>query len=135
MQCDEKRLDAPARTLQLFGNEKPWFDHRERNISESELLSQQPSDGLLRIAICHNPDQWKWAIQRGCVLTLCGHTHGGQVRFPVIGPVISPSWHGSRYASGIFEREGHMMHVSRGLSGTQPLRINCRPEASLLILT
>jgi uncharacterized protein len=59
---------------------------------------------------------------------LAGHTHGGQIRLPVVGPVFSPSRFGVRYASGTFFRAPTLMHVSRGLSGTRPLRFNCRPE-------
>jgi predicted MPP superfamily phosphohydrolase len=66
---------------------------------------------------------------------LCGHTHGGQIRFPVIGPVISPSWYGSRYASGVFERQCTLMHVSRGVSGVHPFRWGCLPEATILELS
>ena len=65
---------------------------------------------------------------------LAGHTHGGQGRLPLIGPVLSPSFHGSRYASGDFYKSPTTMHVSRGLSGTHLIRINCRPQLSLLTL-
>jgi predicted MPP superfamily phosphohydrolase len=65
---------------------------------------------------------------------LAGHTHGGQGRLPLLGPLISPSFHGSRYASGDFFKPPTTMHVTRGLSGTHLLRINCRPELSLLTL-
>jgi hypothetical protein len=65
---------------------------------------------------------------------LAGHTHGGQGRLPLVGPLLSPSLHGSRYASGDFFRPPTTMHVTRGLSGIHLMRINCRPELSLLTL-
>lgn len=132
--CYEVEDPKRGGTLQLLGNELPWFDFADRNICERKILTQAVPKNLLRIGVCHSPDQWPWAIQSKCQLTLCGHTHGGQVRLPVIGPIIAPSFHGSRYASGIFERSGNTMHVSRGLAGTQPFRIECKPEASLIEL-
>lgn len=65
---------------------------------------------------------------------LAGHTHGGQGRLPLAGPLLGPSFHGSRYASGDFYKDPTTMHVTRGISGVHLLRINCRPELSLLTL-
>ncbi len=65
---------------------------------------------------------------------LAGHTHGGQIRFPRIGPILAPSRYGVRFASGVFHLPPMVMHVSRGLSGLQPLRFNCPPELARLVL-
>ena len=130
--CYESRSDA--RTLQIFGNERPWFEHQDRNISERDLLVQPRPNNSLRIAVSHSPDQWRWARNLQANLILCGHTHGGQVRLPIIGPIISPSYDGARYAGGIYNRGSMKMHVSRGLAGTQPLRFRCVPEATILKL-
>ncbi len=124
-----------TRVLQVFGNERPWFDHPHRQATEQVLLSGPRPANLLRIGISHSPDQRRWGQKCDCDLLLCGHTHGGQIRLPIVGPIISPSWDGSRFASGIFQMGTQTMHVSRGLSGTQPLRINCTPEVSILQLT
>jgi predicted MPP superfamily phosphohydrolase len=67
-------------------------------------------------------------------LLLAGHTHGGQIRFPIIGPIVAPSWYGSQFASGVFYRQPTLMHVSRGLAGVHPLRYRCQPEIALLEL-
>jgi hypothetical protein len=53
---------------------------------------------------------------------------------PVIGPIVSPSFYGVRFASGVFWLPPTLLHVSRGLSGVQALRINCRPELTKLLL-
>ena len=65
---------------------------------------------------------------------LAGHLHGGQVCFPVVGPFLSPSRNGVKYASGTFEAGGTVMHVSRGTCGEFPLRLNCPPEISKIVL-
>ena len=109
----------------LIGNEHPWFPRPD--------LSPD-AEGRLRLLLSHSPDQIRWARRHGITLMLAGHTHGGQGRLPMLGPLLSPSFHGSRYASGDFFISPTTMHVSRGLSGTHLLRVNCRPELSLLTL-
>ncbi len=119
-------------SIQLLGNELPWF---ERHALGSDLNSKNESIGLSwRLGVSHSPDQFAWGIANCCQLLLCGHTHGGQIRFPVIGPVIAPSRFGSRYASGVFSRGETLMHVSSGVSGIHPYRWGCMPEVTILEL-
>ena len=125
--CCEIRLMRDTRTL-LIGNESPWFDR-----PDDEQLADKETD-LFRLCLSHSPDQFDWARQHSVDLMLCGHTHGGQGRLPLAGPILSPSWHGSRWASGDFYRAPTTMHVSRGLGGVHLLRLNCRPELSLITL-
>ncbi len=117
--------------LKVIGNERPWFP----GVALDWPRSADESRETLRIAVAHSPDQFRWASRLGSHLLLTGHTHGGQVRLPGIGPIVAPSWHGSRYASGVFRKGNTVMHVSRGLSGVHPLRWNCLPEVSVLCLT
>ncbi len=111
--------------VELLGNEMPWFEPYPQPATEPPAL---------RIALCHTPDQIDWARRNQVHLMLAGHTHGGQGRLPVLGPVLSPSWYGSRYASGEFYLSPTTLHVTRGLSGVHLMRINCPPEVSLLTL-
>ncbi len=122
--CTLKRMLLNVPTL-LIGNEHPWFGRPKVIPDDNESF---------RLLLSHSPDQFGWARQNKVNLMLAGHTHGGQGRLPLIGPVLSPSFHGSRYASGDFYKSPTTMHVSRGLSGTHLIRINCRPQLSLLTL-
>jgi predicted MPP superfamily phosphohydrolase len=88
----------------------------------------------VRILLAHSPDQLSWARRNDIDLMLAGHTHGGQIRFPLIGPILAPSRYGVRYAAGTFYLPPVVMHVSRGISGLQPLRFNCPPELTKLVL-
>ncbi|PAY21214.1 phosphoesterase [Rhodopirellula sp. SM50] len=108
----------------VIGNEYPWF----------ERPALEPCDAQFRLLLSHSPDQLTWARRNGIELMLAGHTHGGQGRLPLAGPILSPSYHGSRYASGDFYRAPTTLHVTRGLGGVHLWRINCRPELSLLTL-
>ena len=62
-------------------------------------------------------------------LTLAGHTHGGQLRLPLVWPVFVPSVYGARFAYGHISEGGREMIVSGGL-GTSivPLRLGVPPE-------
>jgi uncharacterized protein len=88
----------------------------------------------LRILLSHSPDQFAWARRWDFDLMLAGHTHGGQIRLPIVGPVVCPSRHGVKYAGGTFYSYPTLMHVSRGISAEAPIRLNCRPELSRLVL-
>ena len=113
------------------GNELPWFS---RATNMSECPQRYKGKRPFRIALSHSPDQIEWARRFDIDLMLAGHTHGGQIRFPGIGPVFAPSWYGVKFASGTFYEKPTLLHVSRGLSGTRLLRINCRPELTQLVL-
>jgi predicted MPP superfamily phosphohydrolase len=62
-------------------------------------------------------------------LTLSGHTHGGQIRVPLIWPVFVPSKYGARFAYGHVVEEARHLIVSGGL-GTSliPARLGVPPE-------
>jgi len=117
----------------LVGNELPWFRRHE---TCHETISEAGSDGYVvwKLGVSHSPDQFPWGVSNGCRLLLCGHTHGGQIRLPLVGPVIAPSHFGTRYASGVFLKQKTLMHVSRGISGVHPFRWGCIPEVTILEL-
>ncbi|HMO13763.1 MAG TPA: metallophosphoesterase [Pirellulaceae bacterium] len=123
-----RSFEIRGEVVTTAGNALPWFGHAR------QLPPRAPMDNELRIAISHSPDQLRWAQQLDFHLMLAGHNHGGQVRFPLIGPVISPSIYGVKYASGVFEEQGLVIHVTRGVSADDPIRWNCRPELTLLTL-
>jgi uncharacterized protein len=124
---DLKLAGVPSR---LMGNEYPWFALPD--IPEDTSVPADTSK--FRLLLSHAPDQIQWARRNNVTLMLAGHTHGGQGRLPIVGPILSPSRYGSRFASGDFYLPPTTMHVTRGLSGTHLMRINCRPELSLLTL-
>lgn len=87
------------------------------------------------LLVSHNPDLLP-ELPPGVGLALSGHTHGGQVRLPLVGAPVVPSRYGQRYAMGwVTGAHGTPGYVSRGLglSGL-PLRNLCEPEIALLRL-
>ncbi|MEX2113447.1 MAG: metallophosphoesterase [Pirellulales bacterium] len=122
-------LELENRSLLMAGDERPWFPGEAS-------LPEMPHDGRppLKILLAHTPDRLAWARARQFDLMLAGHTHGGQIRFPFIGPVVCPSWHGTKYAEGYFYQAPTLMHVSRGTGSLFPLRIGCPPEITRLVM-
>lgn len=85
------------------------------------------------IAVSHHPDIVE-TIDRRVDLLVCGHTHGGQIRFPFFGAVVVPSKHESRYASGFHRTDHVLLYVSRGIGAIPPVRILCKPEVATFTL-
>ena len=89
----------------------------------------EESEGF-KLLLSHHPEQFHNYADAGIHLSLCGHTHGGQLRLPKIGGVIAPhQGFFPKYDAGLYELEGCKMIISRGLGNSLfPLRINNRPE-------
>ena len=115
----------------LAGNELPWFGPAANTL---DAPAHRADNKPLRILLSHSPDQLDWAVAADFDLMLAGHLHGGQFRLPLVGPLLSPSRKGIKYASGTFYSHPTLMHVSRGVSAELPLRFNCEPELARLVL-
>jgi len=100
-----------------------------------ELRLPGPADRDLTILLAHQPDQAE-RTRRGMDrvdLVLAGHTHGGQVRMPGVGPVERKS---EIYDEGLRRRPWTQVYTSRGVGTTLlPIRLGARPEVGLLELT
>ena len=127
--CDTIQINGQCVTI--CGNELPWFPGAEK------LVPDTVGADSLRILLTHTPDQIDWVRNNGFEfdLILAGHNHGGQIALPFVGPIVAPSKYGVLYASGNFEIGNAIMHVSRGISGDECIRINCAPEIGYITLS
>jgi predicted MPP superfamily phosphohydrolase len=121
-----KQIEVRGQPLVVVGHEGPWF-------KPAPDLSSTPR-GPFRLCLSHTPDNLAWARRNHIDLMLSGHVHGGQIRLPLFGSLLVPSRLGRRYDCGTFWEPPTLLHVSRGLAGDHPLRYNCRPEVTLLVL-
>lgn len=97
-------------------------------------LAGAPENGAV-ILLSHNPDYNEQMNDRRVKLMLSGHTHGGQVVLPLLGPPLLPSKHGQKYASGLVRDGWKQVYVSRGVGVVwPPIRFRCRPEVTLITL-
>lgn len=124
-----KRGDA---TLSVFGVDDYWT-------GVPRLPTATTTSAEVKILVAHNPDYVADQITRGDIwwhLALCGHTHGGQICLPFIGPVIY-NVVDHRYAEGkVACGPASLVYTSRGIGVVEiPKRINCRPEVTVVTLT
>lgn len=95
-------------------------------------LAGQPA-GSATLLMSHNPDVLP-TVPETVGLTLCGHTHGGQVCLPGFGPLITNSRYGRRFVHGIV-RAPALGYTSRGLGVTAlPIRVDCPAELTVFDL-
>ena len=87
------------------------------------------------VLLSHQPRVLDFAETQGVSLILSGHTHGGQLSFPLIGAPARFISAEMKYARGLFERGGTQLYVSRGTGMIGlPVRFGARPEISVLRL-
>jgi predicted MPP superfamily phosphohydrolase len=113
----------------LAGIDDDWAGHPDIAGAMAGIPPDEPI-----VVLTHNPDLFP-KIPKSVVLTIAGHTHGGQVCLPFIGRPVVPSLYGQRFAAGHIIEDGKHLFVSTGI-GTSiiPVRFRVPPEISLLEL-
>ena len=121
-------LEREGQTIALAGVDDYW---------EESCSLEQALDGVGKDTTCillsHNPDINEIMFDFHRVdLIISGHTHGGQVIFPIIGPPFKPGIMHLKYMQGLV-RDGHRQtYTSRGVGHlVAPIRFNCPPEVTL----
>ncbi len=97
------------------------------------LRAFPPDEGAMLLA--HEPDFADTSAPTGRFdLQISGHSHGGQVVLPFIGPPILPRW-GQKYFSGLYQVGQMFQYTNRGVGMSFPaVRFNCRPEMTIFTL-
>ena len=118
--------DAP---LWLAGLDDVW----ERRQDIRRALRDVP-EGETTVLLCHEPDFGDEASAYPVDLQLSGHSHGGQINLPLVGPPVLP-WLGRKYPAGLYEVAGLQLYTNRGIGLIAPaVRFNCPPEVTVLTL-
>ncbi len=132
------RLEVPPHRkgppIWLVGISDLWTGEHDLEGALAQVPSRDGDAAPVILALTHNPDLFV-GIPPRVALTLAGHTHGGQVRIPLLGSPVVPSAYGQRYALGHIVEEGRHLFVTSGL-GTSilPVRFLVPPEVSILRL-
>lgn len=124
------RLEQGNERLYLAGVDDVW----EQKADLNRALDGIPADAAI-VLLAHEPDYADAVARDGRVsLQLSGHSHGGQVQLPFIGPVALP-YLGRKYPVGWRRLGGLQLYTNRGLGMiSPPVRFNCRPEVTLFTL-
>lgn len=125
-------VEIEGGSLQIFGHITTHdLPTDRRSLEEAQF---PPGDGL-KIILSHSPDVAPEAAEVGFDLYLCGHTHGGQIRLPLIGAIFSSSHLGNRFIMGRYEVDKMTLYTTRGIGmegyGAPRARFLCPPEIVL----
>mgnify|MGYP003869488655 CR=1 FL=1 len=122
-------LQLPDRMLYLIGVSHQGL---ERDRTALKTLSGNIPPGATRVLLYHTPDLIETAAAEGIHLYLAGHTHGGQIRLPFYGAVLTLSVYGKQYEKGHYTVGATHLYVSRGIGMegwiAPRVRFLCPPE-------
>ena len=138
-----RRIYAEAGIELLVNESKPLQKHGSRiwlvGVDDAysgcddlpAALSEVEKDDFC-LAITHSPDLIDDPRIAEVGLLLAGHTHGGQVRLPLLGPLYAPCRRARERAGGLIRTNGTTMYVTRGVGEGIPIRLGCPREISLI---
>ena len=120
----------------IAGISDPAFLPQRTDLAIPAAIRKEPEQPV--ILLCHSPDFVDGLLQRpegrAVDLMLSGHTHGGQVVLPFVGPLTLP-YMGKKYVRGLFRFGKMQLYVNRGIGSVGlPFRFNCPPEITVLTL-
>ncbi|HEU4833588.1 MAG TPA: metallophosphoesterase [Pyrinomonadaceae bacterium] len=129
LENESAKIDTRGTSFWLVGFADLWTRPQRIDTALAAVPEGQPLIGLT-----HNPDIFPNVPPR-VQLLIAGHTHGGQVRFPIIGPVVESSDYGDRWVRGHVIESNHHLFVTTGI-GTSivPVRFAVPPEIVLLTI-
>lgn len=138
------RMVLRGTNFDVFGLGDPHIDldNAEQMRQALAKLSQKTDGQTVGIGVVHAPYQraLNELLDAGADLLIAGHTHGGQVRVPLVGALTSNCDLPTRLSRGMNvwydETNAAFLNVSAGLGASiySPMRFACRPEASLITL-
>jgi len=120
---------GPGAVACIFGDEYPWRGPRRR--------PTRPETGEIGLILTHTPDNIYALRDAGSAAIFAGHYHAGQIRLPLLGPLVVPSRYGRRFDHGhfVFGAPGQEAHlfVTAGVGAAMPrFRILCRPDVFIV---
>lgn len=130
-----KKLEIAKFPMTIWGLELPleYFGRGRSSVPTKERIEEllgTLQENSFNILLAHHPAYFDAYASWGADLTLSGHLHGGIIRLPLLGGVISPQIRlFPRYDRGLYTKDGKKLIVSAGLgSHTINMRINNPPE-------
>jgi predicted MPP superfamily phosphohydrolase len=129
-------IERSGARIWLAGLDDPLEGASLPDLAIPKSIRRLPHEPVL--LMCHAPDYVDTLLQHAAgssvALMLCGHTHGGQIRLPLVGATVLPPM-GRKYVEGWFRKGTLQLYVNRGIGSVGiPFRLNCPPEISLFTL-
>lgn len=136
LKSESVSISTGGGSIQLIGLTCTHRPHVDGPILKELLPHPSPS---LSILLYHSPDLAPAAASLGVDLQLSGHTHGGQVRIPGFGALVTGSLYGKAFEAGRMRVRNMVLYVTRGIglegAAAPRLRLFCRPEIILWEIT
>jgi predicted MPP superfamily phosphohydrolase len=132
-----EELTNVRRDVSLDGLDIELLGLDDAHIRRHDLrVAPRTAEERFGLAVMHSPDSAPEAAALGYGLIVAGHTHGGQVRLPFVGALVTNCSMPPKLASGLIRMGAAVLHTSRGLGTSKyaPFRFWCRPEATFLEL-
>ncbi len=123
-------LTRENESLHLCGVDDIW----KGEVRLDHVISKLKDDSFA-ILMAHEPDFADTSAATGKFdLQISGHTHGGQVNLPLLGPPVRP-YLGQKYPIGLYKIGNMFQYTNRGLGMARlPIRFNCPPEITIFVL-
>jgi predicted MPP superfamily phosphohydrolase len=123
-------LTIDGAELFVAGVESAWSGHPDITQALASRRGNAPT-----VLLVHEPDYADFSARDGRIsLQLSGHSHGGQIRLPLVGALELPSW-GRRYDHGLYRIGDMALYTNRGIGMVDiPVRFNCAPEVTEISL-
>ncbi len=134
-------IEINGKRLKILGLRDHMKVSNTREYAENiKKLVEIDTQGGDLIVLEHSPDVLPWITRENLIsedlrLIIAGHTHGGQVWFPIFGSLIVPSSYGQKYASGHIREDNVDMFVTTGIgTSVLPIRFLIPPEIAVLTI-
>jgi len=123
-------LKSGGESLYLAGVDNVWYREDRLDLVQAQIPREECA-----ILLAHEPDFADTSALDGRFdLQISGHSHGGQIVLPFLGPPVLPRW-GKKYARGLYRVGEMFQYTNRGVGMIPPyIRFNCRPEITVFTL-
>ena len=130
----KETLSRGGGSIDLLGLRDPAFPGGPARMEQ--VLGQLQSPGRFQLLLSHRPEYFSLYARHGISLTLSGHTHGGQIRLPILGGLFAPNQGFlPKWDAGLYREGASTLVVSRGLGNSiAPIRLFNPPELVEVIL-
>ena len=129
-------LEHNGASLAVAGVHDPYHARYSYEMYQPDLAAALPPENMFVILLAHSPGIMEEATNASIPLVLVGHTHGGQIKIPLLGaPTTASGTFFDQYVQGLYVNGHTQMYINRGLGTTGlPLRFLSRPEVVFIRL-
>ena len=132
LENERREIYLKGQNIDLVGLGDLWSENCRPHSCLNRLSAPSKNEKRPVFLLNHNPDAKEGLIDYKWDIMLAGHTHGGQFKVPIeedapFAPVKDRSM-----IDGTFNWKGRVIHITRGVGNLFGVRLNCRPEISLL---